>query len=61
MLEASGYVNEALDISAQRLGHNHYYAKGLAESLVDLFWEQQRDDEARDCTKVYRLDVQAEL
>jgi hypothetical protein len=53
--------HEALDISTQKLGDNHDYAIGLAESLVDLFWEQQRDDEARDCTKVYQLDVPAEL
>jgi hypothetical protein len=48
-------------MSTQELGHNHYYTKGLAESLVDLLWVQQQDDKAREFAKVYRLSIQAEL
>jgi hypothetical protein len=60
-VESEWLCYEALDISTQELGHSHYYTKGLAESLVDLLWEQQRGDEARECAKLYQLDIQAKL
>lgn len=52
---------EALAISIEELGHDHYYTKGLAESLVDSLWEQGRVDQAREWAKFYRLEIEAEL
>ena len=60
-VESESLCREALDISIEELGHDHYYTKGLAESLVVSLWLLRRDDEARECAKIYRLDVQAEL
>ena len=60
-VESEWLCYEALDMSIQELGHNHFYTKGLAESLVDLLWVQQQYDKARECAKVYRLNIEAEL
>jgi hypothetical protein len=60
-VESERLCYNALDLSTQELGPNHYYTKGLAESLVDLLWVQQRYDKARECAKVYQLNIEAEL
>ena len=59
--KSESICREALSVSVEELGHDHYYTRGLVESLVDSLLNQGRDQEAREWAKLFRLEIEANL